>query len=85
MPASLYRELARGAGVHIFSDREDVFYANRSLICLHAKSDGRRTLHFPIDVELHDVLTGELEESSIRQWHSDLNEGETRLLRWRSL
>lgn len=85
MPARDYRELARAAGVHIFSDRDDVFYANRSLICLHARSDGRRVLGFPANVELHDALTDELEASSGRQWRSDLRQGETRLLRWRVL
>jgi hypothetical protein len=85
MPAGSYRELARAAGVHIFSDRDDVFYANRSLVCLHAKSNGQRVLRFPTNVEVHDALTDELEASSARQWRSDLKEGETRLLRWRIL
>jgi hypothetical protein len=85
MPAGCYRELARAAAVHIFSDRDDVFYANRSLICLHAGSDGRRVLRFPANVELHDALTNELEGLTAGQWRADLKQGETRLLRWRSL
>jgi hypothetical protein len=43
LPASLLREIARWAGVHIHSDAGDVLYANRSLLGVHSLSGGART------------------------------------------
>ena len=82
MPAAGYRELARAAGVHLFNARDDVLYACRSLICLHAQDDGERQLHFPVEVQLQDVLTGEPLGVGIRQWSHPFRAGETRLFYW---
>jgi len=82
MPAAGYRELARAAGVHLFNARDDVLYACRSLICLHAQDDGERQLRFPVEVQLRDVLTGEQLGVGIRQWTQPFRAGETRLFYW---
>ena len=42
-PASAPRELARSAGVHIFHDGNDVLYAIRSVLVLHARQAGSKT------------------------------------------
>ena len=85
MSACHYRELARTAGVHIFNDQDDVFYANASMICLHAKSDGQRVLHFPNGVKLRDAISSEPIGTSLTKWTCDFKLGETRLLHWRAV
>ncbi|MBN1418868.1 MAG: hypothetical protein JXP34_08835 [Planctomycetes bacterium] len=36
LPAAFYRAIALAAGVHIYDDRDDVLYANRSYVVVHA-------------------------------------------------
>ena len=55
------------AGVYLFNDRDDVFYACRSPVCLHARDDGERRLHFPVKAQLRDTLTGETPGAGILQ------------------
>jgi hypothetical protein len=82
MPAACYRELAYAAGVHIFNEQDDVFYANRSLICLHARSTGERVLRFPARVQLRDAMNDEQLCISSQEWKGRLKKGETRLFHW---
>lgn len=44
--ADLLRSLAAYAGAHIYSDTDDVLYASERFVCLHASTDGEKTLHF---------------------------------------
>lgn len=82
MPPACNREHAYVAGVHIFNERDDVFYASRSLICLYDKSTGERLLRFPVKVELRDVLNDEQLCMGSREWKVRLKTGETRLFHW---
>jgi hypothetical protein len=84
MSACCYRQLARAAGVHIFNETDDVLYVNRSLICLHARSDGERVLHFPTKIELCDALSNELLATTVSEWRQDFSVGETRLFHWKT-
>jgi len=58
LPASLLRALASQAGVHIYNDRDDTFYASRSYLCLNADGAGERTLRFPKPADVFDPFTG---------------------------
>jgi hypothetical protein len=84
LPAAGYRELARAAGVHIFNDQDDVLYANASLICLHARNEGRRVLRLPVKVRVRDVLSGAPMAAGVETWEMHLKQGETRLIHWRA-
>jgi hypothetical protein len=46
-PPELFRGLARQAGIHIYSSDGDVLFADKSLIAIHASSDGIKTLELP--------------------------------------
>ena len=81
LPARVYRELARSAGVHIFNDRDDAFYLNRSLMCLHANADGPRELRFPQPVDLIDLVQDCVVASQSIQWQTTLRHGETVIVR----
>jgi hypothetical protein len=82
MSAANYRILAKMAGVHIFNDQDDVLYANKSLICLHARDRGPRILRFPTAVKLWDAIENETIATSVEEWKQDFEPGETRLLYW---
>lgn len=47
LPASVLRNIARWAGVHIYSDAGDVLYANNSLLGIHTLAGGRRVFKLP--------------------------------------
>lgn len=52
LPASVLRNIARYAGVHIYSDAGDVLYANNSLLGVHALAGGKRTFKLPARAEM---------------------------------
>lgn len=58
MPAPLLRSLARAAGVHIYNQRDDRFYANRSLLALHAETGGMRVLELPREADVYELAGG---------------------------
>ncbi|WP_116951838.1 beta-galactosidase [Jiangella endophytica] len=47
IPARFLRNAAKEAGAHVYVDNDDVVYANRRFVALHAISDGPRTIHLP--------------------------------------
>lgn len=55
VPGAVLRELARQAGVFIYSETDDPTWANQSLFGLYAHLGGQRTICFPKDVVLEDV------------------------------
>jgi hypothetical protein len=81
LPPAFYRELARQAGVHLYSEKDDTLYVNQSLITLHARDDGERTLRFPEAVTLSDALTNESLNTSTSAHTLNMQRGETRLIR----
>jgi hypothetical protein len=61
LPASVLRNIARWAGVHIYSDAGDVLTADRSLVGIHTLSGGKRVIRLPrCAPEVIDVFTGEI-------------------------
>jgi hypothetical protein len=47
LSADVIKEIARFAGCHIYIDTEDVLYANRDYITLHASSSGKKVIRLP--------------------------------------
>jgi hypothetical protein len=79
MPRELLTDLARHAGVHIYSDQNDVVMAGNGFVAIHASSNGRKTLTMPGDCELVDVTTGEKLPRG-RRFEFDMKKGNTRIL-----
>jgi beta-galactosidase len=80
MPASLLRDLARQAGVHIYSDQGDVVTAGSGFVGLHASSAGRKRLQMPGTCGLTDIVTGET-SGPASAFELDMELGDTRLMR----
>ena len=55
LPDWLLRSIARKAGVHIYNDRDDALYVNKSFLGIHTPTSGKRVLRFPSPVSLYDV------------------------------
>ena len=56
LPAALLRNIARAAGCHIYSDANDVVYANSRFLGLYAPLGGRRTIRLPKAARVTDLL-----------------------------
>ena len=82
LPPAFYRELARYAGVHIWSEKDDTFYANNSYACLHANGPGSRTILFPRRCDLWDAITEESLAKGTDEFTRHFEHGETIILRW---
>ena len=58
IPAGILRELARFAGAHVFTEEEDVFYANAHYVMLHTVRGGDKTIRLPQKTNVWDAFTG---------------------------
>lgn len=56
LPSSLLRGIARLAGVHIYSEADDVVTANRNLLSLFAPKVGTRTVRLPERATVLDLI-----------------------------
>lgn len=69
LPPGAFRDLARYAGVHVYNDFDEPFYANKSYVTLvvHADSAETRTLHFPRPVDLYEAISDAPIASGVRE------------------
>lgn len=81
LPATAYREMARMAGVHIYNNHDDTFYANQSFITLHARDAGVRTITLPGKHTVYDLISGREVAQNTAAFTRTLAQGETLLLR----
>lgn len=59
VPSNILRNIAKYAGVHIYSDYDDVVYANDNFLVVHTKHAGRRTLRLPKECDVYDLFKDE--------------------------
>ena len=52
--------LAKGAGVHLFSETMDPVEANGALVTLHARHSGRKTIRLPKKSDVLDVYNNKI-------------------------
>ena len=81
MPATLLREIARRAGVHISSNGGDQVFTAPGLLAVHAASDGARMLVLPEPMTLTDAFTGEPIVAEDGKLTITMRRGDTRV--WR--
>jgi hypothetical protein len=73
LPAPVLREIARFAGVHLYSDRGDVLYATSELLAVHTLSGGKRRFVLPERVEVvYDLFDQKLVAEGIRSFEVEL-------------
>ena len=80
VPALLLRDIARSAGVHIYSDSDDALYANRSLIGLYARTAGAKRITLPQATDVYDLVHGKVLARHVTEFTADLPAGQTLLV-----
>jgi hypothetical protein len=65
--AQLLRNLAKDAGVHVWTDSDDVVYVNRSMLCLHTASAGTKRIALPARAVVTDLWTGQRYSQPLKQ------------------
>jgi len=56
LPASLLRHIARSAGVHIYSDQDDIIYANKQMLGICVDEGGPRRISLPHRRDVYDLF-----------------------------
>ena len=79
LPLELLRGICRYAGVHLWTQSDDVFAAGNGWIMLHSVRDGQRTLRLPYAMPLYDVTERRLIADDAREHRFFLRSGNTRL------
>jgi beta-galactosidase len=74
-------DLWRQAGVHLYSDGDDVLYAGRGWLCLHSVAGGKRQIRLPFPAQILNPATQKVIHSSASTFVLDLPKNATTLLR----
>lgn len=80
MPGELLCNIARRAGVHLYTDGDDLVYAGGSLVSVTSRQQGRRTIGLPGPTTVCDALTGECLGRNVERVELDMSLHETRIL-----
>ncbi len=80
LPAALWRNLARYAGAHVYSETNDVLVADSSIVALHSLQSGKKKIVLPGSFRVRDVVTGEeFGRTPVSEIAFDLKAPETRV------
>jgi hypothetical protein len=80
VPAALLRNIARTAGCNIYSDANDVVYANKSFLAIYAPTGGSRTIRLPRPARVVDLLEKKTLSAGGRQFTLNMSANEAKLL-----
>ncbi len=72
LPAGLLRNLARSAGVHLYTEGDEVVYANRGILAVNVNAGGPRTLHLPRPARVTELFTGKVLGDKVQQFTADI-------------
>jgi hypothetical protein len=81
VPAPLLRNLAHEAGCHIYSDANDVVYANKNFLCIYAPGGGVRTVQLPQKSRVTDLLENKPVADAVKEFPLTLSTNGAVLLR----
>jgi hypothetical protein len=68
----LLRNIARAAGLHIFSEANDVVLPGRSFLMLHARTAGEKTIRLPAPVDVFECYDGRELGRGVTEFHDPL-------------
>ncbi|MBI4026928.1 MAG: hypothetical protein HY360_18225 [Verrucomicrobia bacterium] len=77
LPPLVIRNIAREAGVHIYSDMNDFVAANNWLLTVCASCDGPRTIHLPRKATVIDAMTDAVVARATDHFEATMKYGET--------
>lgn len=79
LPPTVIRNIARAAGVHVYSEHDDFVAASNWLLTLCASNDGERTVHLPRRATVTDALTGQVVAHRATRFKVKMKFGEARI------
>ncbi len=75
------RAVARYAGCHIYAQDDDVLFASKNYVTLHASEGGKKTLRFPKKVSPYEVYEKKFYAHGVTELAFDMYLGETKMFR----
>lgn len=79
VPSDLWRDIARAAGVHIYSDTPGAFYADSRLIARQSVWESDFTIHMPYDCVLEELFDGGIYRTEQKELRYHAEDGKTKL------
>ncbi|MCQ2389132.1 MAG: hypothetical protein MJ138_05415 [Kiritimatiellae bacterium] len=77
MRSDLLRSIAAWSGCHVFSDSDDVLYANENYVAVHANGDGKRTIRFKRKCSPWEVYERRFYAKDVTEITVDMRHGQT--------
>lgn len=77
IPSGVLRRILSEAGVHIYMDSDDNVTANRSWVCVHTVTGGRKTIRLPEPSPVYDVISGKLVGEKLTEFEVELSPATT--------
>lgn len=77
--SAVLRAIAVQSGIHIYTNENDSFYANKSFLAISTDKEGPRTFRFPLPTNVYDVYNEKLMASNAKEIRLDLPEKHTTL------
>lgn len=81
VPEDTVRKIARAAGVHIYNETNEIFYANRQYVALHVKEGGERTIRLPQPADVYDRFEGQYLARAATEFTFTIPDRSTKLFR----
>jgi len=81
LSADVIKEIARFAGCHIYSDTDDVLYANNDYVAIHAAKSGIKTINLPKEASAYEVYEERYYSKDSKTITFDMLKGETKMFR----
>jgi hypothetical protein len=73
------REIARYVGVHLYSESEDVLYADRYHVALHTVRAGAKRVYLPYRADVWEVYSGRFVGRNCTAFEDVMEAGSTHL------
>ena len=67
LPSGLLRAVARKAGVHLYTENDDIVWASHDLLAISVNQGGKRILHLPRNCTVTDLWTGQIISENTQQ------------------
>jgi hypothetical protein len=79
LPANLWRNIARYAGAHVYSESNDVFVASNCVVALHSLKSEKKKIILPGKYRVKDLISGKEYSKKTGEIIFDLKAPETRV------
>ncbi|MEM4590795.1 MAG: beta-galactosidase [Nitrososphaerota archaeon] len=79
IPVTILRNIAKYAGVHIYSEDSDVIYANQYFLSIHSRKPGTKVIKLPSATHVYDIISETYIATDTSEFSVKMGPNETRL------